>query len=151
MLKFHAMKPGASIASPLWVGFDGKTLPAALSRWLKAGEVGGVVLFSRNLEGPRQVKGAVPGDPLAAAGKGRPAPLIAIDQEGGRVTVDGSRSPGSRRPGAIPFSVPSDRAAEAVGAASAAEFRAVGIDMNFAPVLDVDSNARNPVIGDRAL
>jgi beta-N-acetylhexosaminidase len=40
--------------------------------------------------------------------------------------------------------------AESVGAAIAAELRAVGIDMNFAPVLDVDSNPRNPVIGDRA-
>jgi beta-N-acetylhexosaminidase len=40
--------------------------------------------------------------------------------------------------------------AEAVGAATAAELRAVGIDVNFAPVLDVDSNPANPVIGDRA-
>jgi beta-N-acetylhexosaminidase len=40
--------------------------------------------------------------------------------------------------------------AEGVGAATAAELRAVGIDMNFAPVLDVDSNPANPVIGDRA-
>ena len=36
MLKFHPMKHGDTIASPLWVGFEGKALPSALSRWLAA-------------------------------------------------------------------------------------------------------------------
>jgi beta-N-acetylhexosaminidase len=151
MLKFHAMKPGESIASPLWVGFDGKTLPAALSRWLEAGEVGGVVLFSRNIERPAQVR-ALCREIRSAAGRRNPLPLIAVDQEGGRVArlID---PPFTRFPPARAcslFCCRNESVAEAVGAATAAELRAVGIDVNFAPVLDVDSNPRNPVIGDRA-
>jgi beta-N-acetylhexosaminidase len=151
MLKFHAMKLGESIASPLWVGFDGKTLPAALSRWLEAGEVGGVVLFSRNIESPAQVRGLCR-EIRSAAGRGNPLPLIAVDQEGGRVArlID---PPFTRFPPARAcslFCCRNKSVAEAVGAATAAELRAVGIDVNFAPVLDVDSNPRNPVIGDRA-
>ncbi len=48
------------------------------------------------------------------------------------------------------FCCRNESVAEAFGAATAAELRAVGIDVNFAPVLDVGSNPRNPVIGDRA-
>jgi hypothetical protein len=57
MLKFHPMKHGDTIASPLWVGFDGKSLPPSLSRWLAGGQVGGVVLYARNIEGLAQVRG----------------------------------------------------------------------------------------------
>ena len=79
------MKAGKSTsASPLWVGFEGKTLPAALSRWLARGEVGGVVLFSRNIESPAQVRGLCR-EIRSAAGRGAHLPLIAVDQEGGRV------------------------------------------------------------------
>src|SRR4030067_948358 len=46
---------------------------------------------------------------------------------------------------------PRPRVAVAAGEAMAEELRAVGVDINFAPVLDVDSNPENPVIGDRAL
>jgi len=146
------MKTGKSaFASPLWVGFEGKSLPAELSRWLAGGQVGGVVLFSRNIESPAQVLDLCR-EVRSAAGRGNPLPLIAVDQEGGRVAR--LKDP--------PFTgFPPARAcslfgrgdggmAEAVGAATAAELRAVGIDVNFAPVLDVDSNPRNPVIGDRA-
>ena len=89
----------------------------------------------------------------SAAGRRNPLPLIAVDQEGGRVAR-------FKEP---PFTwFPPARACslfcwperspwrKGVGAATAAELRAVGIDVNFAPVLDVDSNPRNPVIGDRA-
>ncbi|HEX7519276.1 MAG TPA: beta-N-acetylhexosaminidase, partial [Candidatus Deferrimicrobium sp.] len=140
-----------SIVSPLWVGFEGKTLPAALSRWLEAGEVGGVVLYSRNIEHPAQVR-ALCQEIRSAAGRGNPLPLIAVDQEGGRV----ARLKDPPFTGFPParacslFCCRNEAVAEGVGAATAAELRAVGIDVNFAPVLDVDSNPRNPVIGDRA-
>jgi len=145
------MKHGDAIASPLWVGFEGKTLPVALSRWLARGEVGGVVLYSRNIESPAQVRGLCR-EIRSAAGRGNPLPLIAVDQEGGRVARL-KDPPFTWFPPARAcslFCCRNDSVAEAFGAATAAELRAVGIDMNFAPVLDVDSNPRNPVIGDRA-
>ncbi|MGB3399719.1 MAG: beta-N-acetylhexosaminidase [Candidatus Deferrimicrobiaceae bacterium] len=135
----------------LMVGFEGKSLPARLARRLREGTVGGVILFSRNVEGPRQVRDLCR-EIRAAAGRGRPAPLIAIDQEGGRVMR--LTAPGfTRFPPARCYSLfccHASHVAEAVGEAIGAEMRAVGIDINFAPVLDVDSNPDNPVIGDRA-
>ena len=148
---FHAMKHGDTIASPLWVGFEGKSLPASMSRWLAGGQVGGVVLFSRNIETPAQVR-ELCREIRSAAGRGNPLPLIAVDQEGGRVERF-KDPPFTRFPPARAcslFCCRNESVAEGLGAAIAAELRAVGIDMNFAPVLDVDSNPRNRVIGDRA-
>ena len=146
------MKNGSeTIASPLWVGFDGKSLPASLSRWLGCGQVGGVVLFSRNIESPAQVRGLCR-EIRSAAGRSNHAPLIAVDQEGGRVARF-KDPPFTWFPPARAcslFCCRNEDVAEAAGAATAAELRAVGIDVNFAPVLDVDSNPANPVIGDRA-
>jgi beta-N-acetylhexosaminidase len=146
------MKAGKSkFASPLWVGFDGKSLPASLSRWLAGGQIGGVVLFSRNIEGPDQVRDLCRGI-KSAAGRGNPLPLIAVDQEGGRVARF-KEPPFTWFPPARAcshFCCRNEAVAEAVGAAVAAELRSVGIDVNFAPVLDVVSNPENPVIGDRA-
>ncbi|MEK6780000.1 MAG: glycoside hydrolase family 3 N-terminal domain-containing protein, partial [Candidatus Deferrimicrobiota bacterium] len=68
----------------LMVGFEGKSVPPVLAAWLRDGTVGGVILFSRNVEGPRQVRDLCR-EIRAAAGTGRLPPLIAIDQEGGRV------------------------------------------------------------------
>lgn len=136
----------------LMAGFEGKALTPMLAAWLRDGTAGGVILFARNLEGPRQVK-ELCREIRAAAGKGRPAPLIAIDQEGGRVTR--LKDPAfTQLPPARSYSLccgHAERAAEAAGAALAAELSAVGLDINFAPVLDVDSNPGNPVIGDRSL
>ncbi len=136
---------------PLMFGFEGKSVPPRLSRWIRDGAVAGVVLFSRNVQSPRQVRDLCR-EIRFSAREGRPAPLIAIDQEGGRVTR--LMSPGfTRFPPARCCSLFPDRAsgvAFAVGEAMARELRAVGVDINFAPVLDVDSNPENPVIGDRA-
>ncbi len=136
----------------LMVGFEGQSVTPLLGRRLKEGSVSGVVLFSRNVDGPRQVRELCL-EIRAAAGKGRPEPLIAIDQEGGRVRrlKDGrfTQFPPARCYGS--FCCRAETVAEAAGRAMAAELSAVGIDIDFAPVLDVDTNPLNPVIGDRSL
>ena len=145
-------RPSTIPVAPLMAGFEGKRLPPQVARRLRDGTLLGVVLFSRNVEGPRQVK-ELCREVRAAGGRGRPAPLIAVDQEGGR--VQRLTEPGfTRFPPARCYSTlccHAEQAAEAAAEAIAEELRAVGVDLNFAPVLDVDSNPDNPVIGNRAL
>lgn len=128
------------------VGFTGTSVTPDLASFLKEYKPGGVILFSRNLESVDQIVQLTnelqrysPHSPL----------LIAVDQEGGRV---------SRLPKGFTIFPPCDvlgrcnstELAYAAAATIAKELRAVGINMNMAPVLDVNSNPDNPVIGDRA-
>jgi beta-N-acetylhexosaminidase len=110
--------------------------------------VGGVTLFSHNIDNPEQLK-AFTQDLHALPG----APLLSIDEEGGRV----ARIGGNER-----FDVPTYTSMAAVGAtgdpAKAYEagvaigtyLKEYGLDVDFAPVADVNTNPRNIVIGDRA-
>jgi beta-N-acetylhexosaminidase len=152
----------------LWIGFHGTTAPAELVRAIRAGDVGAVVLFKRNLV--IDVAGDAPGtgavaqevvdvDALieldrvlhAAAPHDQPV-LIAIDQEGG--SVQRVRAPATQWPPMLAhdgFAPPADVAlAGEVGRALGAELAALGVDVDFAPVLDVHTNPANPVIGERA-
>jgi beta-N-acetylhexosaminidase len=105
-----------------------------------------VVLFRRNVRSAAQLRDLVASLHELGAGV---RPLIAIDHEGGR--VDRLRRPFTHFPAAANVARHGGaRAVEAVGLAMARELAAVGIDIDFAPVLDVLSNPRNQVIGDRA-
>ena len=133
-----------AVAAMFAVGFDGKTVTPALARLLDRG-VSAVALFSRNVESPQQVARLCFEIQQRA---GRPI-LIAVDQEGGRVARlrEGfTRLPSMRALGASG----DEDLAEKIGRVIAAELRAVNISMNFSPVMDVDSNPANPVIGDRS-
>lgn len=131
----------------LVVGFEGLTLPEDLVQDLAAGLRAGVILFRRNM--PDLVTTWRTCGRITEACDRQLAPLIAIDQEGGRV---------SRLPEPIP-SLPSMRSLASLGDAGLIEraaetvargLLALGINCNFAPVLDVDSNPLNPIIGDRS-
>lgn len=129
------------------LGFTGKTLTPELTDFFSDLKPGGVILFSRNLENPAQIVELT--NSLQKLAKADPL-LIAIDQEGGRV---------SRLPSGFTIFPPcawfgecnSTEMAYAASAVTAKELRAVGINMNMAPVLDVNTNPANPVIGDRAV
>jgi beta-N-acetylhexosaminidase len=132
----------------LW-GFDGTKVSPRLRGLLKRHPISGAVLFRRNIESVAQMK-ALNRD-LKHAGGGKF--LIAIDEEGGRV----SRLPA----GAIKFPPAAfwgrfyERTKDLkdvvrMGRVLGRELRSVGVNLDFAPVLDVDSNPKNPIIGDRA-
>ncbi len=128
------------------LGFDGTTVSPEWAELQAEYKPGGMILFARNLEQPAQIVELTNG--LQARSPHFPL-LIAIDQEGGRV---------SRLPTGFTIFPPcgligacrSEELAYASASITAAELRAVGINMNMAPVLDVHSNPDNPIIGDRA-
>jgi beta-N-acetylhexosaminidase len=127
------------------IGFDGPSLPDDVAEALADG-LAGVTLFARNLADRAQVAGLC--DAIRRAAEGWPPPVIAVDQEGGRVQRLRRMSPlhppmrevGGQGPGAC----------RAAGAAIGADLADLGFNLDFAPVLDVDTNAANPIIGDRA-
>jgi beta-N-acetylhexosaminidase len=137
----------ACLAGQLVIGgFPGTSLSRTFERALRERRRGGAILFKPNVEeGPAQV--AALNRQLHAAMP--EAPLVGIDQEGGRVArlrkgvleVPPMRTVASW--GDVAFA---ERIASAVGA----ELASLGFTIDFAPVLDVNTCPANPVIGDRA-
>jgi beta-N-acetylhexosaminidase len=126
------------------VGFAGKA-PTGELRDLLARGVGGVVLFARNIGSPEEVL-ELNRELKRAANR---ALLLAVDQEGGRVAR--LRSGFTELPAMRAVGGTGDVSlARELGALMGRELRAVGFDMNYAPVLDVDTNPDNPVIGTRS-
>jgi beta-N-acetylhexosaminidase len=126
----------------------GPSVPAELRSLAREFDLGGVILFSRNIEAPEQVA------ELAAdsEGLGRTAPAwVSVDQEGGRVAR--LKEPFTKWPPMATLGRAgkgSEALAERFAKALAEELLAVGITLDYAPVLDIHTNPKNPVIGDRA-
>ncbi len=125
----------------LMVGFHGPDVSPELRTLVEEPLVSGVIWFSRNIQSLAQVR-----QTNAALRALRPELLIAIDQEGGRVR--------RLREGvtAVPpmRDVTTEADATRWGTLLGRELRGLGFNLNFAPVLDVDTNPKNPVIGDRS-
>jgi beta-N-acetylhexosaminidase len=139
----NARDAEALVRPLLWIGFDGKVPTPEAARLVHQG-VSGVILFARNV-GTREETRALIRELKAIA----PGPLLlSVDQEGGRVarlTEGFERFPALREIG--------DRTPDEVreiGRRLGAEVRGAGFDINLAPVVDVDSNPANPVIGERS-
>lgn len=137
------------------VGFHNDDQPAQemnqqIRTLIRDYHVGGVILFDRNIGDPRQTAelnnrlqhlalSTSPGIPL----------LISTDQEGGkvaRIREGVTQFPGGMTLGASGNLDLSRQSGEVIGS----ELRAMGINMNLAPVLDVNNNPKNPVIGSRS-
>lgn len=112
-------------------------------------KVGGVILFQRNIDDAAQLEELI--TTLNDANRDNPMPLlIGIDEEGGRV----SRLSGifKNLPPASELGKKDDlELSYLYGTVQASKLKHLGINLNFSPVLDVDSNPSNPVIGDRAI
>lgn len=126
------------------VDIEGTRLDAAQADFLQRHRVRAVCLFRKNLGSEAEIR-RLTADLRELMG---PGALIALDQEGGAV-VRATSLP--HAPSAMALGAADDTAqAQAVGAAVARGLRHLGINWNFAPVLDVNNNPANPVIGDRS-
>lgn len=144
------MSPSArrrALGQLIFLGFDGYVIPPEVRLLAREFDIGGVVLFKRNVESPEQVADLTfEAERLVAS-----TPLwVSVDQEGGRVAR--LRRPFTEWPPMAALGRAADPTLAARFArAMAAELTSVGITMDFAPVLDVLTNPANPAIGDRAL
>jgi beta-N-acetylhexosaminidase len=135
------------IGQLLIAGFNGPQISAELRSLAREFGLGGVILFARNVVEPEQV--AELSFDAARLVPDLP-PWVSVDQEGGRVAR--LKAPFTVWPPMATLGRSDDeRLAERFARALASELRAVGITLDFAPVLDVHTNPKNPVIGDRAL
>src|SRR6185312_2217612 len=132
------------------LSFDGcEKPPAEFLELLSQGRVSGVVLFRHKnigtLAGVRHLTQTLQS---AAKKAGQPPLLIAADQEGGQLMAVGDCTP---FPGNMALcATRSERLAYQVGSALGRELAALGINVDFAPVCDVNNNPRNPVVGTRS-
>ena len=127
--------------------FPGTAITPEIRSLAREFSLGGVILFARNIEAAEQV--AELSHDVQSLSSGMPL-WVSVDQEGGRVAR--LKEPFTVWP---PMATLGRRGDETLAgrfaAALAAELRAVGITLDYAPVLDVHTNERNPIIGDRAL
>src|SRR3989338_5750697 len=135
------------IGQMIMIGLKGEELTKEEEQLLRNYSFGGFILFAHNLKEPKQILSLCRS--LWEIEKEHP-PFIAIDQEGGR--VHRLPAPFTHFPAAAALGRTGNTGlAYRFGLATARELAAVGINLNFAPVLDVHSNPDNPVIGDRSL
>ncbi|HEY7163690.1 MAG TPA: beta-N-acetylhexosaminidase [Candidatus Binatia bacterium] len=137
---------GAKLAQLFVVSLSAPVLTGAERTILTDASFGGFILFEHNCSDTDQITRLC--GSLWSHAHGAP-PFIAIDHEGGR--VHRLPQPFTHFPTAAQIGETCDPAiVYRIGRASATELRLAGINLNFAPVLDVNSNPKNPVIGDRS-
>ncbi|WP_145407551.1 glycoside hydrolase family 3 N-terminal domain-containing protein [Paenibacillus xylanexedens] len=128
-----------------WNGKVTTTVHEGLKRNIHDQDLGGLILFDKNIVDARQVA-TFTHDLQAEAGD---IPLfLGIDQEGGVIKriPGGTNLPGQMALGATGNTALAESAAQLTGE----ELKALGIQVNFAPVLDINSNPDNPIIGIRS-
>lgn len=130
----------------LMVGYPAGPVPEPIAALAAQGALAGVILFKRNLpdvqhalEATREYRA------LHATGS---LPLVAVDQEGGRVAR--LREPVLTLPAAAELAKRGPTVIREVAAQLGRQLRVLGFNVDFAPVLDVDTNPDNPIIGDRS-
>lgn len=131
-------------------GFHGQQADEQINQLIRDYHVGGVIYFRRNVESVDQIN-RLSADLQAIAAKAGELPLmISVDQEGGmvaRIDKEGvTQVPGNMALGATGNPDYTLECAQILGH----ELKSIGIDMNLAPVLDVNNNVLNPVIGVRS-
>jgi beta-N-acetylhexosaminidase len=146
----HTIALEQAVGQQFLLSFSGKQdFPPELGAILARGQAGGIVLFrAKNvgtLQELRELTCSLQGTVRMA---GQPPLLIAADQEGGQLMAIGQATPfpGNMALGATG----SEKLANRVGRAIGRELASVGINVDFAPVCDVNNNPKNPVVGTRS-
>ena len=137
------------IGQLLMAGFEGQEITERESSLIQEYHIGGFIFFGRNITDEEGTRGLI-GD-LKSLNGGSPVPLlIGVDEEGGAVTrlsgIFGNLPPQSR----LGESGDPDLAYQ-YGSIQGEKLLRLGFNVNFSPVLDVDSNPDNPVIGNRSI
>jgi beta-N-acetylhexosaminidase len=137
-----------AVGQRIVTGYHGAAPPASILRAVRAGKVGGVILFGENVLSVGAARSAIRSLERAAAAGHRPALLIMIDQEGGDIrrlaTLPPRLSPAQMGAAAGPAAT-----AEHQGRITGAALRRLGINVNLAPVADVSMGASS-FLGERA-
>lgn len=145
----HKLTYEQMIGQRIAVGLPGTTLDESYAELVRRYKIGNVILFSRNVHSIGQVRdlcGQI--QSLVREETGFDA-IISIDEEGGMVARLGPDA--TRLPGAMAIAATGDPGnAYTAGNISATELRALGINCNLAPSLDINTNRLNPVIGVRS-
>ena len=137
----------AAIGELLFTGFKGPELPESTRTFLKDDGIGGIILFGQNYEGTGQVAELVN---QAQEARAESLPLwVSVDHEGGR--VQRFKKPFTKIPEAADIAAKdSPKLAFEIARLIGRELRAVGVNLDFAPVADINTNPSNPVIGRRS-
>lgn len=145
-----SMSLSEKIGQMVLVGMDGTEVQSDISLLIKERQVGGIILYSDNIVSAAQTNKLLAGLKQINHEAGGKLPLLlSADQEGGRVSrlpKEITKFPASKSVG----STNDTNYAYQVGTALGEAMKAVGLNTDFAPVLDVNTNPDNPVIGDRA-
>ena len=146
----RSMTVEAKVAQLLMFGFPGVKVTPFIRDFVLQHNLGGIIHFARNIENPRQL--AALNQELQSLAKQSPSGLgmfIATDQEGGtvaRLTEGAAVAPSAMALGAVR----DESVTEQICTVAGLELAAAGVNMTFAPVVDVNSNPLNPVIGVRS-
>ncbi|RHW35023.1 beta-N-acetylhexosaminidase [Lysinibacillus yapensis] len=135
------------IGQMILAGVSGTTMDANAKQLIGQLHVGGIIFYKYNFETPAQVIQLV--NQMKSGNSSSLPLLLGVDQEGGRVT---------RLPGGLVNFPPNKQIGQInnpdfsyeVGTLLGKELKEFGLNLNFAPVLDINSNPNNPVIGDRS-
>lgn len=139
------------IGQHLFIGISGHSLTSEEKKFITLNNIGGICLFGRNVSEPKQVHDLCAEIQSLRHKQSDKAPLfIGIDMEGGRVhrlKAPFTTWPALRRLGELDAPAASYAFANCMGK----ELRAVGINLDFAPCVDIFTNPANTVIGDRSI
>lgn len=147
--KIKGMNIDEKIGQMVMIGIDGYTLDNYSKKLIEGSHVGGVVLLDQNVKDTSQLLKLINSLKAANASSNRYPLFIAVDEEGGEVDrMPGNirRYPSNKKIGSINNSTLSYN----IGKSLAYEIKSFGFNMDLAPVLDITSNPKNRVIGNRS-